>query len=471
VYVQPASISAASGAVSSNDSRVSTLFNHVTQSVSDFRSVSKQLQLQIAPLLSSSRFNWSLAYTWNSVRDRTSGFSSTAGNPLVTSEARSSGDWRHQVQANVGANLFDLIRVNYTQRFTSGTPFTPLVNGDINGDGYANDRAFVADPATAADPNLAAGMTSLLASASPNVRKCIQSQLGAIAGRNSCEGPWTSSGFLSISFNPLRVKLPQRATLSLQLANPIGALDLLLHGQNNAHGWGQSPTPDSRLLVVRGFDTTSQRFVYDVNQRFGATTQNVSVNRTPVALTLSLRLDLGPARERQALTQTLDRGRTLTGTKMPVAFLRGMYGSGGILNPLATILAQADSLHLTGDQADSLATMNHWYIVHLDSIWTPIIRGYSALPDTYDHDDVYRNYRRARESTVDLLTRLAPDISSLLTASQRRKLPPLIAAYLDRRYLAAIRSGTSGSPGGVFAPGAGNQGGFPGGGPTTVIMR
>src|SRR5206468_67694 len=124
-------------------------------------------------------------------------------------------------------------------------------------------------------------------------------------------------------------------------------------------------------------------------------------------------------------TQTLDRGRTLTGTKMPTPLLRGMYGSGGIINPLATILSQADSLKLTGAQADSLATMNRWYIVHLDSIWTPIIRGYAALPDEYDHDQVYRNYRRAREATVDLLMVLAPDISGLLTPSQRRKLPPL----------------------------------------------
>ncbi len=474
VYVQPSSISPASGAVSSTDSRVAPQFNHVTQSVSDFRSASRQVQLQLAPLVSNTRFNWGIAYTLNSVRDRTSGFSSTAGNPLTVSpDARASGDWRHQIQVNLGANLFDLLRVNYVQRFTSGTPFTPLVSGDINGDGYANDRAFIANPATAADPALASGMTQLLAGASPRVRKCLTTQFGLVAGRNSCEGPWTSSGFLTIAFNPLRVKLPQRATLSLQLANPLGALDLMLHGQNNARGWGQSPTPDSRLLVVRGFDTTAQRYVYDVNQRFGATTQNVSTNRNPVALTLSLRIDLGPSRERQALTQTLDRGRTLTGTRMPVAFLRGMYGSGGIMNPLATILSQADSLKLTGVQADSLATMNRWYIVHLDSIWTPIIRGYAALPDTYDHEDVYQNYRRAREGTVELLMVVAPDISGLLTASQRRKLPPLIAAYLDRRYLAAIRSGTSGAPGGVFAPGSNAPGGGgPGGGGTsTVIIR
>lgn len=472
VFVQPAEIAAATGAVSSSGSRVASQFNHVTESLSDFHSLSRQLEIQIAPLAVNSSFSWGVAYTLNAVRDRASGFSSTDGNPLIASLARASGDWRHQIQVNVGANVFDLLRVNYLQRFTSGTPFTPVVSGDINGDGYANDRAFIANPSGTADTALAVGMAQLLAGAAPRVRDCLTSQFGRIAGRNSCQGPWSSSGFLTIAFNPLRVRLPQRATLSLQIANPLGALDLALHGEAHMRGWGQAPVPDSRLLFVRGFDSTTDRYRYDVNQRFGATAQSVSAFRNPVALTLSLSFDLGPTRERQNLTQTLDRGRTLSGSKTPTPILRAMYGSGGLINPLAAMLSQADSLQLTGPQADSLATMNRWYIVHLDSIWTPIIRGYGALADRYDHDDVYRNYRRAREGTVDLLVKLAPEVSGLLSPSQRRKLPPLVAAYLDRRYLAAIRSSTSGSPGGVFAPGAGVPGGMGAmGGGQTIIIR
>ncbi len=471
VFVEPASIAAGSGAVSSRGSRADTSFNRVTAQVSDFRSVSRQLQLQVNPLAVNSRFTWGLAYTLGSVRDRASGFASTAGSPLDVSEARSAADWRHQVQATLGVNLFDLLRVNWLQRFTSGTAYTPVVSGDINGDGFANDRAFVADPAATADAALAAGMTQLLAAASPGVRDCLTSQLGRIAARNSCEGPWTTTGFLTIAFNPIKVRMPQRMTLSLQVANPLGGLDLLLHGQDGLRGWGQSPAPDSRLLVVRGFDSTARRYTYEVNQRFGSTSQSVSAVRNPVALTLSLRMDLGPTRERQALTQTLDRGRTRTGTRMPEGFLRAMYGSGSIINPMAVILSQGDSLHLTGPQADSLAMLNRWYVTRLDSIWRPVTRGYAALPDRYDHNEVYRQYRRAREAAVDLLMIRAPDIRGLLTPSQRRKLPALVAAYLDQRYLAAIRSGTSGSPGGVFAPGSGMPPGAMMGGGAVIIHR
>ncbi len=460
VFVQATSIVPATGAVAPLDSRVTGAFNRVTEQVSNLRSVSRQLQLTVTPLSLNSKFTWSLAYTLGSVRDRANGFASTAGSPLDVSEARSSMDWRHQIQVTLGANLFDLIRVSWFQRFTSGTPYTPIVSGDINGDGFANDRAFVFDPAGTVDTALGAGMSRLLAGSSKSVRSCLESQLGRIAGRNSCEGPWTSMGFLSIAFNPLKVRLPQRATLSLQVANPLGALDLMLHGEGHLHGWGQTPTPDPRLLIVRGFDPNAGRFIYDVNPRFGATSQAVSAVRNPVAITLSLRLDLGPTRERQNLTQTLDRGRTRAGTRMPGSFLRAVYGSGGIINPIATILGQADSLQLTGPQADSLATLNRWYVTHLDSVWTPVIRHYVALPDHYDKAEVYDRYRKAREASVDLLVTAAPQIRALLTAAQLRRLPDLIVAYLDPRYLAAIRSGTSGAPGGVFAPGSGVPGGI-----------
>jgi hypothetical protein len=338
-----------------------------------------------------------------------------------------------------------------------------MVAGDVNGDGYANDRAFIANPARTTDPALSSAMRSLLDASSGGARDCLLRQLGQIASRNSCEGPWTSTAFMGIAFNPVRLRMPQRATLSFNIGNPLGAADLLLHG-DRTHGWGQSSFPDSRLLFVRGFDSQSLRYVYEVNQRFGNTSQAVSAVRAPVTITAYVRIDVGPTRERQSLTQTLDRGRTTAGVKLPEATLKLVYGNGGITNPIASIMRDMDGLHLSSLQADSLATLNRLYVVQLDSVWTPVFAYYATLPDHYDQDEVYARYRRAREASVDVLVRLVPDIKSLLTAEQRRKLPDLIAAYLDLRYLAAIRSGTSGNPGGVFAPGSGTPGGgTPGG--------
>ena len=48
--------------------------------------------------------------------------------------------------------------------------------------------------------------------------------------------------------------MPQRANLSFQISNPLGAADLLLHGDNKLHGWGQGAFPQNQLLYVQGFD-------------------------------------------------------------------------------------------------------------------------------------------------------------------------------------------------------------------------
>ncbi len=478
VFVQTTSIVPTTGAIASRDARVSQLFSRVTELRSDLLSDSRQLRFGISPTSFNTNYSWNLSYVYSSLRERIRGFGNTAGNPLDVEWARSAFDSHHQIQYGFGYNFFDAVRVNWFGNFRSGTPYTPLVQGDINGDGYSNDRAFIFNPATTADPVLAASMQSLLNSATGNARDCLQKQLGQLAARNSCQGPWISQATMSIAFNPLKFRMPQRATLSLQVGNPLGAADLLLHGNNNLRGWGQFSFPDPNLLAVRGFDPQTRRYTYDVNQRFGATLPSLTAVRAPVTVTAMMRFDLGPTRERQALTQQLDRGRITRGQKAPEPLIKAIYGSGGgIVNPLSTILRQADTLELTGPQADSIATLNRSYVIRLDSIWSPVAKYLAALPDKYDRDEAYRRYQKAREASVDMLIRLAPDIRRLLTPEQRRKLPALVASYLDTRYLASIRSGTAGGAAGgmMMFPGGGmirTEGGPPGaGGGNVIIIR
>jgi hypothetical protein len=129
---------------------------------SDMQSESRQLTLRLSPVAFNASFNWSVSYVYSNVRDRVRGFSSTVGNPFDAFWGRSSADSRHQIVYNLGYNLWDAVRVNWYGQFRSGSPFTPTIAGDVNGDGYANDRAFVFDPAQTADPALAAGMRELL---------------------------------------------------------------------------------------------------------------------------------------------------------------------------------------------------------------------------------------------------------------------------------------------------------------------
>jgi hypothetical protein len=484
VYVQPTSIVPTTGAIASQDARVSQQYARVSEMRSDLRSETYQATLRLSPTRFSTGFSWSAWYTYSRVREQFRGFNNTAGNPLDVAWGRSASS-PHQIGYSLGYNFFDFLRVSWFGQFRSGMPYTPMVAGDINGDGYSNDRAFIFDPSTAGlDPAVASGIQSILSSGSKSARECLAKQLGRLAERYSCEGPWTSTANMSFTFNPLKVRMPQRASLSFQLSNPLGAADLLVNGSNNLRGWGQTPIPDASLLYVRGFDATTNPsapfYKYEVNRRFGATNPAFNQFRAPVTLTVLLRFDVGPTRERQMLTQQLDRGRRTQGTKVPEMMLRAMFGNGGIPNPMATILRDQDTLHLTSAQADSIATLNRQYIVKLDGIWSPIVREFSLLPDTFDHDEAYHRYIVARRQTVDLLKELSPRVKKLLTAEQLRRLPAFVASYLDTRYLASIRSGTAGlgTGGGLFGgfiP-AGVEvmaigGGGPGGGGGNVQIR
>jgi len=168
----------------------------------------------------------------------------------------------------------------------------------------------------------------------------------------------------------------------------------------------------------------------------------------------ALRLDVGPSRERQGLTELLDRGRRNDGPRVSGALLKATFGSGGFVNPLAQMLRDGEKLHLDGTQADSLAAMNVALTGALDSLWTEFGAYAATVPGHYDQGDVYARYRQARRASIDVLIAMVPRIRRILSDVQQRQLAPGVARYLDLRYLAAIRAGSEGnSTAGPFANG------------------
>ena len=476
VYVAPTSIVPATGSVASRGARVSQAFSWVNEIRSDLQSRTAQLSLRVSPITRGpTRFGWSAAYTLSRIREQVSGFGSTAGNPLLVEWARS-GQGPHQLNYNLRYSFFDAVHVSWSGWFRSGSAFTPMVAGDVNGDGYgSNDRAFVHAPSGGADPTVAAGMRQLLQSASPATRECLETQLGTIAQRNSCRAPWSSWASLNVTLDRAKFRMPQRGALSFSLSNPLGAADLLLNGSGKLKGWGQNPFPDQSLLYVRGFDAQSQRYRYEVNQRFGATRPEFLTIRAPVMLTASMRLDLGPTRERQTVIQQLSSGRSAPGTRAPEQLLRFSITS-SIPNPLAVILRSQDSLRLAPVQADSIASMNRRYTYRADSLWAPVAKRLATLPEEFDEGDAYDQYLVARRAQLDMLMAMGPEVRRMLTPEQRRKLPPAILNLLDPRYLVSIRNGTGTYVGGAPMGGFENRvefgrGGGGGGGDIIIIER
>src|SRR5207253_440833 len=79
---------------------------------------------------------------------------------------------------------------------------------------------------------------ALLASASSGVRGCLERQLGRVAGRNSCAGPWQPSLDLQINWHPAWFGADRRLTVSLLTVNLLGGLDEWWHGAAHRLGWG-----------------------------------------------------------------------------------------------------------------------------------------------------------------------------------------------------------------------------------------
>src|SRR5206468_12490339 len=69
------------------------------------------------------------------------------------------------------------ICVNWFGQIRSGAAYTPSIAGDVNGDGYSNDRAFIFNPDNTADPALASAMRQLLATSTGSAKDCLLRQL------------------------------------------------------------------------------------------------------------------------------------------------------------------------------------------------------------------------------------------------------------------------------------------------------
>ena len=444
VFVDPAAIVPATGATSIVSSRVSREFQHVWEEQSWLRVSSRQVSINLKPVTANPMLRWDATYTLLDAHETFNGFSSTAGNPFDVQSGRSLQQGRHTLTVQWSDfPFFDVVYVSAGLRVMSGARFTPLIAGDVNGDGALNDRAFIANPSATTDSALASGMRALLRSATPSVRDCLTRQVNRLADRGSCQAPWTALAGLQVKFNPQKIGLPKRATVTLQIQNPLAIADLALHGDNGLRGWGQNIAPDQNLLFVRGFDPSKRAFSYQVNERFGSTRPQQSATYALPYVSLGVNVDIGMPRERQLLTQRLDMGRGQTGTKATPDAMT-IFGMSSIPNPMFLILQQSDSLGLTRTQADSLAMLSRAYARFADSVWTPIGRYLAALPAMYSTREAYDRYVSAREHTVDFLLTLVPDAKAVLTPRQRRKLPMQVANFLDERVLKFLRSSSAG---------------------------
>jgi hypothetical protein len=293
-----------------------------------------------------------------------------SGNPNDVEWGTGDRDVRHSFTATLGARPHQAVNVSLMSRFNSGRPFTPLVGQDISGDGARNNAAFVFDPATAADPSIAAGMQRVMASAPERIRDCLGSQMGTVAERNSCRTDWTQSVDLRTSFEPELPRIGRRLSLSMDLLNLPAAADRVLHGTDDLRGWGQRGGTESVLLQPVAFDRDALAFRYEVNELFGQPRQQRALFGSPFQVRVSGRLMVGPQRGMRGGGawggRGMGGGAGAAAGRQPAGGAAGAAERGqafrGAANPARQVLELRDTLVLTEAQvaaieeiADSLA--------------------------------------------------------------------------------------------------------------------
>jgi hypothetical protein len=422
-------------------SRLYPQFGVVSQIESNLRSDTKQLTFGLTGVTTKGIL-LNASYTLTSSFDQSQGFSqgsaqgfggtpgSTAGNPNISEWGRSDNARRHALLGTITYPIKPVLELTMIARATSGSFYSPLVSGDINGDGRSNnDRAFVFNPADAAmqgDTAVANGMTRLLAGTSQRARDCLLSQIGKVASRSSCSSPWSPSVDLQMNIRPASFGLDRRLTISVIALNTLTGLDQLLHGSNNLRGWGQPSFPDRTLLYVRGFDPTTDTYKYQVNEHFGVANGTRNAFRVPFQIAIQGRLALGTDPARQQFNNAIGRGPG-GGRMNPEALKARMTRL--VPNAFLDIIAINDSakLELTPDQITKLQASGDAFKVKADSLIDKVA---NVLGDTTvknpDPMTVFAKLQPSMTEGRKLATQAINEAKSVLTPAQWAKVPDSI---------------------------------------------
>lgn len=166
----------------------------------------------------------------------------------------------------VAHGIWDLpggARIGAVYRVQSGNPFTPSVDGDLNGDGdTGNDRPYLPDPSDPAGVRFASPgdlerYRTLVAE-----ERCLREEVGSVVSRNVCRDPtWHSldlklgKGFSTVA--------GQRLEVVLDLFNLLDGLGLEA---------GEFVTREPRLFRAEGYDPEADAVIVSTNASFGRET-------------------------------------------------------------------------------------------------------------------------------------------------------------------------------------------------------
>ena len=426
VFVSPDNIGVESGLQSTTESRRYAQFSHVTARRSDLRSRSSSVTARLnvyprmTPFGSEVRLPLELSYTLSDTRGQSGGFTgTTTGDPRVVGWEPATTS-RHAVLFASVLNVPDWLRLSTGLTLRSGARYTPIVRGDVNGDGLSsNDRAFVFDPRVTSDTALQTGMSALLEGAAAHASRCLRGQIARVAAPNGCTGPWTATLNAMVTVDPARFRMQNRGTLNLRLTNILAGLDELVHGSERLHGWGEPSIPDPVLLQVRGFDPVARRYIYAVNRSFGDTRVSRSLFSSPFRISIDVSLDLGPDRERTQIANIVATDPSDRFTRPDSATLAGrLRRAHDQRNIFQYLIDRAEQYRLTKPQCDTLQALGQAHHAFRDSTYDALAGYIAARVARRDNAEVARRWRESVHAVARFERGIGVAARAVLTPAQ-----------------------------------------------------
>jgi hypothetical protein len=430
VYARPGDIVSSTGTIGGLTTRPHSEFGPVLSLGSGLKSRTGQ----ITATASAPGFHAGIStvsYTFNRILDQSNGYAlgsylpNTAGDPNRNEWGTSDLERRHQLLATSFIPFSHGLEFSLIGRLLSGPRYTPSVNGDINGDGSRNDRAFVP---TTGSGSTASDLSRLLAIADDRAAECIRSQMGQVASRNSCSTPWTPQLDMQVNWQPRAAVFDDRFTVSLVATNTLAGADRLLHG-SQLRGWGQPVIPDRTLLTVTGFDPAARQYQYKVNTHFGTPVGAGSAFLVPFQIGLRGHVAIGTDPVK-AQIKAVTGG--VNGLPASVQVIKDRILK-GVPYPVKSLLDQADSLglNLTRDQRTKLTTINSVYSKQIDSVGDFVAGILVAAGPRPDLGALAPKLQSINVSVIKALTQSVKDAQATLSPEQWAKVPERIRLPLS----------------------------------------
>jgi hypothetical protein len=132
------------------------------------------------------------------------------------------------------------------------------------------------------------------------------------------------------------------------------------------------PTPDPVLLIPRGFDPSTNKFLYAVNPTFGSIQNGRTYPQNPFRVVIDVAINFAVNYDLQQLRRAVEPVRAPTGWQRRSADSLAEFYLSNTSSIYKLLIEQSDSLFLSAGQVKALKQADSVYSARVRSIYVPL---------------------------------------------------------------------------------------------------